>query len=64
MTPRGARSLWTVFTATVFVGFAASLVGCASLGLTPVAVSDIKSVAGSVEGRLCTSPAPSRTTSR
>ena len=50
MTPRGARSLWTVFIATVVVGFAASLVGCASLGLTPVAVSDIKSVAGTWKG--------------
>ncbi len=51
MTPRSVRALWTVFTATVVVGFAASLVGCASFGpLTPVAVSDVKSVAGTWEG--------------
>ena len=50
MTPSGARSLWTVFT-TIVVGIAASLVGCASLApLTPVAVSDVKSVAGTWEG--------------
>jgi hypothetical protein len=47
----GARALWTVFTATVVVGFAASLVGCASFGpVTPVAVSDVKSVAGTWKG--------------
>jgi hypothetical protein len=51
MTLSGARSLWTVFTATVVVGFAASLVGCASFGpVTPVAVSDVKSVAGTWKG--------------
>ena len=50
MTPRGGRSLWTVLTATLVVGFAASLVGCVTLGLTPVAVSDIKSVAGTWQG--------------
>jgi hypothetical protein len=51
MTPSGARSLWNVFTATVVVGFAAALVGCASLGpLTPVAVSDVQSVAGTWKG--------------
>jgi hypothetical protein len=51
MTPSGARSLWTVLTATVIVGFAASLVGCASAGpVTPVAVSDLKSVAGTWKG--------------
>jgi len=51
MTPTGARSLWTVFTAIVVVGVAASLVGCASFGpLTPVAVSDVKSVAGTWKG--------------
>ena len=47
MTLRGARSLWTVLTGTVIVGFAASLIGCASAGpITPVEVSDVKSVAG------------------
>jgi hypothetical protein len=51
MTPSRAQSLWTVFTTAVVVAFAASLVGCAMFGaLTPVAVSDIKSVAGHVEG--------------
>jgi len=51
MTSSAARSLWTVLTVTVIVGFAASLVGCASLGpVTPVAVSDVKSVAGTWKG--------------
>ena len=50
MTPRGTRSLWTAFTATV-VGFTALLVGCAGLGpLTPVHVSEVKSVAGTWKG--------------
>jgi hypothetical protein len=51
MTSNRARSLWTALTATVIVGFAASLIGCASAGpVTPVAVSDIKSVAGTWKG--------------
>jgi hypothetical protein len=51
MTPCGARSLWTVFTATVVVGLVVSLVGCATVApLTPVAVSDVKSVAGTWKG--------------
>jgi hypothetical protein len=51
MTPSGTRSLWTAFAATVVVGFAASLIGCASAGpLTPVVVSDVKSVAGTWKG--------------
>jgi hypothetical protein len=51
MMPSGARSRWTVLTATVIIGFAASLVGCASVGpLTPVPVSDVKSVAGTWKG--------------
>jgi hypothetical protein len=46
-----ARSLWTALTVTVIVGFAASLIGCASAGpVTPVAVSDVKSVAGTWKG--------------
>ena len=50
MTPRVTRSLWTAFTATV-VGFTALLVGCASFGpLTPVHVSEVKSVAGTWKG--------------
>jgi hypothetical protein len=51
MIPRAARSLWTVLTVTVVVGVAVSLVGCASLGpVTPVTVSDVKSVAGTWKG--------------
>ena len=51
MTRSKARSLRTAFTATIVFVFAASLVACASLGpLTPVAVSDVKSVAGTWEG--------------
>jgi hypothetical protein len=51
MTPSAARSLWTVLTVAVIVGFAASLLGCASAGpVTPVAVSDVKSVAGTWKG--------------
>jgi hypothetical protein len=39
--------------ALLFVGFAVSLVGCASLGpVKPVAVSDIKSVAGQWSGKM------------
>ena len=50
MTPRVTRSLWTAFTATV-VGFTALLVGCATFGpLTPVRVSEVKSVAGTWKG--------------
>jgi hypothetical protein len=52
MTPVG-RSLWTVLGIAVLVGFAASLVGCASAGpVTPVMVSDIKSVTGTWKGVL------------
>ena len=55
MTGHGTRSLWTVLAATVVIGFAASLIGCASAGpQTPIAVSDIKSVAGTWEGVLYT----------
>jgi hypothetical protein len=51
MTSNRARSLWTALTAPVIIGFAASLIGCASAGpVTPVAVSDIKSVAGTWKG--------------
>jgi hypothetical protein len=51
MTPSGARWLSTVLGATFIVGFAASLLGCASLGpLNPATVSDIKSVAGTWKG--------------
>ena len=50
MTLRSPHVLRTVFTAIVVVGFAASLVGCASVRLTPVAVSDVTSVAGTWTG--------------
>ena len=51
MAPGGTRSLWTSLAATVVVGFAVSLIGCASAGpLTPVVVSDVKSVAGTWTG--------------
>jgi hypothetical protein len=51
MTSRGPRSLWTVPVVTILAGFAASLVGCASAGpISPVAVSDVKSVAGMWKG--------------
>ena len=50
MTRTGLGSLGTVLTAFV-VGFVATLVGCASLGpVTPIAVSDIKTVAGTWKG--------------
>jgi hypothetical protein len=52
MTRTGLRSLGTVLTAFV-VGFAATLVGCASLGpATPIAVSDINAVTGTWQGVL------------
>ena len=52
MTRIDLRSLRAVFTVFV-VGFAVTLVGCASLGpVTPVAVSDIKTVAGTWRGTL------------
>ena len=51
MRPTKARSLRIAFTATIFSVFAVSLVGCVSVGpFTPVAVSDVKSVAGTWEG--------------
>ena len=50
MTLSGARSLRSAFAATVVIWFAASLVGCASTRLTPVEVSDVKSVAGTWRG--------------
>jgi hypothetical protein len=50
MTRTGLRSLGSVLTAFV-VGLAATLIGCASLGpVTPVPVSDIKSVTGTWQG--------------
>jgi hypothetical protein len=53
MTPRVPRSLWTVLVVAVLGGFAVSLIGCASAGpLSPVAVSDVKSVAGTWKGTI------------
>jgi hypothetical protein len=53
MTSRGPRSLWTVLVVTVIAGLAASLIGCASAGaISPVAVSDVKSVAGTWKGTI------------
>ena len=53
MTPCSARSLYAMLTATVLVGFAAALVGCASLGpVVPVAVSDIHSIRGHWTGTM------------
>jgi len=50
VTRTGFRTIGAVLTAFV-VGFAATLAGCASLGpVTPVAVSDIKAVAGTWKG--------------
>ena len=49
MTLIRARSRWTAFIVTF--GVAAALAGCASLGaMTPVALTDIKSVAGKWNG--------------
>jgi hypothetical protein len=51
MTPSSRRLVCRVLAATVIVGFSVSLVGCASIGpITPVAVSDVKSVSGTWEG--------------
>jgi hypothetical protein len=50
MTSNSARSLWTALTTIGVIGFAASLVSCASAGLRPVTVSDVKSVAGTWKG--------------
>jgi len=51
MRAKGARSKWTVLATTAVVGLALSLVGCAHFGgLSPVAVSDVKSVAGTWKG--------------
>ena len=51
MTLSSRRVVFSVLVVTVIVGFSVSLVGCAHLGpVTPVAVSDIKSVIGTWEG--------------
>jgi hypothetical protein len=51
MTPSSRRLVCRVLAVTVIVGFSVSLVGCASIGpVTPVAVSDVKSLSGTWEG--------------
>jgi hypothetical protein len=51
MTASGRRVVGRVVAFAVTVGFSVSLVGCASIGpVTPVAVSDVKSLSGTWEG--------------
>jgi len=51
MTLSSRRVVFSVLVVTVIVGFSVSLVGCANLGpVTPVAVSDVKSISGTWEG--------------
>jgi hypothetical protein len=51
MRPTGVRWLWTALANTAVAGFALSLMGCAHYGgLSPVMVSDVKSVAGTWKG--------------
>ena len=51
MTPSSRRLVCRVLAVTVIVGFSVSLVGCAGIGpVTPVAVSDVKSLSGTWEG--------------
>src|SRR5690349_9027229 len=51
MIPTPRRVVCSVLAVSVIVGFAVSLVGCASIGpVTPVAVSDVKSLSGTWEG--------------
>jgi hypothetical protein len=51
MTLSRLRSSGTVLTLTALIGFAVSLIGCASAGpVTPVGVSDVKTVAGTWKG--------------
>jgi hypothetical protein len=51
MTPNSRRGVCSALAVGVIVGLAVSLVGCASIGpVTPVAVSDVKSLKGTWEG--------------
>jgi len=51
MTPSTHRLLSSVLAVSVIVGFGVSLIGCASIGpVSPVAVSDVKSLSGRWEG--------------
>jgi hypothetical protein len=51
MRPSTRRLVSSVLAVSVILGFAISLMGCASIGpVTPVAVSDVKSLSGTWEG--------------
>jgi hypothetical protein len=51
MTPSSRRLVYRILAVAVIVGSSVSLVGCASIGpVTPVAVSDVKSLSGTWEG--------------
>ena len=51
MTPSSRRLVRRVLGVMVIVGFSVSLVGCASIGpVTPLAVSNVKSVSGAWGG--------------
>jgi hypothetical protein len=51
MTPNSRRPVCSALAVGVIVGLAVSLIGCASIGpVTPVAVSDVKSLSGRWEG--------------
>ena len=51
MTPSSRRLVYRILAVTVIVGSSVPLVGCASIGpVTPVAVSDVKSLSGTWEG--------------
>jgi hypothetical protein len=51
MTSSSHRLVCRLLAVTVMVGFSVSLVGCAAIGpVTPVAVSDVKSLSGTWEG--------------
>jgi hypothetical protein len=53
MTPSSRRVVFSFLAVTIIVGFSLSLVSCANLGpVTPVAVSDVKSVSGTWRGIL------------
>ena len=54
MTPSSRKRLCRRLAVAVIVGLSVALVGCAIIGpVTPVAVSDIKSVSGTWEGTVC-----------
>jgi hypothetical protein len=60
MTRSGRRPVWSILAILVIVGLAISLVGCANVGpVTPIAVSDVKSVSG-MWGGVMYLPGPER----